>query len=265
MFRLNGNRWTQALPALLAITFAGPLFVAGQSPEKFVVDPDSTTPPKSVSPALQVSPEQTGDSLASHQRYQAAIAAYSQAPRMTAAIWNKMGISYQMMLNSRDAMRCYKRSLKIEPRNPRVLNNLATVYATTKQFGQADRLYRKALRLQPDNVSILKNLGSNLLSERKYDKGWAVYQQALAIDPKIFANNNNPKVDNGVSVKDRGAMNYYMALGCARAGYTDRALEYLRAALDEGFISREKVAAETSFAGFRSNPGFQRLMAEPSD
>ena len=27
---------------------------------------------------------------------------------MTAAIWNKMGIDYQMMFNSKDAARCYK-------------------------------------------------------------------------------------------------------------------------------------------------------------
>jgi hypothetical protein len=59
-------------------------------------------------------------------------------------------------------------------------------------------------------------------------------------------------------------MNYYMALGCARSGYTDCALSYLRAALDEGFISRKKVAEAAEFASLRENPGFKQLMAEPT-
>ena len=68
---------------------------------------------------------------------------------MTAAIWNKMGIAYQMMFNSKDAMRCYKESLKLDPANPQVLNNLGTVYASLKEYGQADRMYRKALKIDP--------------------------------------------------------------------------------------------------------------------
>ena len=75
-------------------------------------------------------PEELGDSLSAHQRYQAAIAAYGKAPQMTAAIWNKMGIAYQMMFNSKDATRCYQESLKLDPRNSQVLNNLGTVYAS---------------------------------------------------------------------------------------------------------------------------------------
>ena len=56
----------------------------------------------------------SGDSLMAHQRYQAAIAAYSKAPR-TAVLWNKMGIAYQLMLNSAEAEHCYEASLKPRP------------------------------------------------------------------------------------------------------------------------------------------------------
>ena len=123
--------------------------------------------------------EQLGDSLTARQRYQAAIAAYSKAPEMTAAIWNKMGIDYQMMFNSKDATRCYKQSLQLDPGNPQVLNNLGTVYASLKEYGQADRLYRKALKIDPQSALILKNLGTNLLAEHKYNKGWEAYQRGF--------------------------------------------------------------------------------------
>jgi tetratricopeptide (TPR) repeat protein len=262
MRRLKVNRWTLVVPAMLAAGAA--ITLSGQSPEKSLIEPSSLTVPTLPSNANQPTPEQEGDSLAARQRYQAAIAAYSKSPQMTAAIWNKMGIAYQMMFNSKDATRCYKESLKLEPHNPQVLNNLGTVYASMKEYGQADRLYRKALKLDPRNAAILKNLGTDLLSEKRYDKGWEAYQQAIAIDPQIFADHNNPKVANPATVQERGAMNYYMALGCARSGYTDCALEYLRAALDEGFTSRKKVANDAQFASLRANPAFQRLMAEPS-
>jgi Tfp pilus assembly protein PilF len=173
-----------------------------------------------------------------------------------------MGIDYQMMFNSKDATRCYKESLQIDPHNSEVLNNLATVYASLKEYGQADRLYRKALKYNPHSALILKNLGTNLLVQHRYNKGWETYQQALAIDPQIFADRGEPSVEDPSSVQERGAMNYYMAAGCARAGQTACALQYLRMALDEGFTTRKKVANDSEFASLRDNPAFKQLLAE---
>jgi Tfp pilus assembly protein PilF len=206
--------------------------------------------------------EELGDSLVVHQRYQAAIEAYSKAPVMTPAIWNKMGIAYQMLFNSKDATRCYKESLKLDPKGPQVINNLGTVYASLKEYSQADRMYRKALRINPNSAIVLKNYGTDLLAERKYNKGWEKYQEALAIDPQIFTGHNGPMVENPSDVQERGAMNYYMAAGCARAGYTDCALEYLRMALNEGFTTPKKVQTDVQFASLRDNPAFKQLLAE---
>jgi tetratricopeptide (TPR) repeat protein len=206
--------------------------------------------------------EDVGDSLAARQRYQAAIGMYEKMPQKTATIWNKMGIAYQMMFNNKDAVHCYKESLRLNPRNAQVWNNLGTVYASIKDYPQADRFYRKALKLEPHSALVLKNLGTNQLAERRYNKGWLNYQQALAIDPQVFSDQNSPKVDNPASVEQRGAMNYYMAAGCARAGHTDCALEYLRMALDEGFTSRKKAAADVEFATLRGDPAFEQLVAE---
>ena len=175
-----------------------------------------------------------------------------------------MGIAYQMMFNSRDATRCYRESLKLDPGNPDVLNNLGTIYASQKQYGQADRMYRKALKLDPRSAITLKNLGTNYLAQHKYNKGWQAYQKALAIDPQIFTAHTSPSVENPSDVQERGAMNYYMAAGCARAGYADCAVQYLRLALDEGFTTRKKVLIDSEFASLRSNPAFQQLLAEQS-
>jgi len=228
---------------------------------------NQSSPPATVVAAQTepATPEERGDSLQGHQRYQAAIAAYSEVAHPSAAVWNKMGIAYQMMFNLKDATRCYKESLKLNPRNPLVYNNLATVYDFGKNYGAAEKMYRKALKLNPRSAVILKNLGTNLLTQHKYAKGWQVYQEALAIDPTIFQDRSSPRVQNPSSLADRGAMNYYMALGCVRTGQAECAINYLRMALNEGFVDAKKVAKDEQFLSLRENPAFKQLLEEQKE
>jgi Flp pilus assembly protein TadD len=205
-------------------------------------------------------PEALGDSLMTHQRYQAAIESYKKAPRNSADVWNKMGIAYQMMFNLEEASHCYQQSLRLNPKNANVLNNLATVYDSLKEYGNAERMYHKALKVDPQSAMIDKNLGTNLLAQHKYKKGWEVYKAALEIDPHIFQNNASPRVQNPATVEERGAMNYYMAKGCVRAGLNDCAINYLRMALNEGFTNPKKIEADSEFAGLRGVPAFEQLL-----
>jgi tetratricopeptide (TPR) repeat protein len=206
-------------------------------------------------------PEQVGDSLSVRQRYQAAIAAYSKADPMTAPIWNKMGIAYQMMFDVKDAIRCYSTSLKLDPRNAQVMNNLATVYDSQKQYGMGEKMYRKALKIDPKSALIHRNLGSNLMSQHKYKKGQEAYRAALAIDPQIFTSHTGASVQNPTPAQDRGALHYYMARGCVSAGNPECAIQNLRLALNEGYTNARKIAADESFASLRELPGFQQLLA----
>ena len=114
MFRFGA--WRIPIAALFALSFVLPRNLPAQAsdqPQTPAAAPSATatTTPTRTPPTA----EQLGDSLAARQRYQAAIAAYSKAPEMTAPIWNKMGIAYQMMFNSKDATRCYKQSLLLDP------------------------------------------------------------------------------------------------------------------------------------------------------
>lgn len=222
---------------------------------------DGQARPVVVIPPSLASPEEVGDSLMTHQRYQAAIESYKKASHDSAEVWNKMGIAYQMMFNPGEASHCYQASLRLDPRNSRVMNNLATIYDSEKEYRDAERMYRKALKVDPRSALIYKNLGTNLLAQHKYKKGWEVYKTALEIDPNIFQNSSSPRVQNPASVEDRGAMNYYMAKGCVRAGMNDCAIEYLRMALNEGFTSPKKIEADAEFAALKGTPAFQQLLA----
>lgn len=221
-----------------------------------------TVPPTPPTPSPNATPEEIGDSYQARQRYQLAIAAYSKDPHPTAAMWNKMGIAYQMMFNLKAATHCYQESLHLDSKNPMVYNNLATVYDTQKEYSKAERTYRKALKIKPNSPLILKNLGTNQLVQHKYEKGWKAYEKALRLDPLIFQGRDSPTVSNPTSVKERGAMNYFMARGCVRMGQTECAIEYLRKAINEGYTTIKKLNEDADFASLRDNPAFKQLAAE---
>jgi len=235
----------------------------GQNTASAQAAPATATAPAH-SPNPNATPEQIADSLMAHQRYQAAIEQYKKAPRDSAEVWNKMGVAYQLMFNLDEASRCYEQALKLEPKNAIALNNLGTVYVSMKQFSRAEKTYRKALKLDPKSALVHKNLGTALLAEHKYQKGWAEYQNALTADPEIFQRNNSVRVENPASVQDRGAMNYYMAKGCVRAGQMERAIELLRMSINEGFTTPKKIAADEEFASFRDVPAYQQMIASQS-
>jgi tetratricopeptide (TPR) repeat protein len=210
----------------------------------------------------QFAPSDVGDSMMYHKRYQEAISKYDSVTPKTPAIWNKMGIAYQMMFNMNDAVRCYKESLKLDPRDSSVYNNLGTVYESQQNHRQADKAYRKAIQLNPKFALGYKNLATSLMAQHKFKQGAAANAQALALDPAIFAPSDTLTVDNPASARDRGAINYYTAIDCVRAGQTACAVAHLRLALNQGYISASKIAADGRFAPLSNDPGFQQLLAE---
>lgn len=258
MCRFNQRLGLPVVAITVALLTAVTLYA--QTPSEVSIA-DQPGLPISAVPQPLPTPEAVGDSLMAHRRYQAAIEAYKTVPQPSAAVWNKMGIAYQMFFNLQDATRCYEISLKMDPKNVNVLNNLATVYDSLKQYKKAVKMYHRALKIEPRSALVLKNLGTDLMAQHKYEKGWEIYKAALVVDPQIFDRSSGPRVENPASVQDRGAMNYYMAKGCARAGKNDRAIEYLRSALSEGFTNPRKIAADQEFVALYGLPAFDQLIA----
>jgi Flp pilus assembly protein TadD len=211
---------------------------------------------------VQSPAEDEGDTLMSHQRYQAAIEVYKKAPQDSAAVWNKMGIAYQLLYNNADALRCYQMAHHLEPKNASVVNNLGSIAMSAKRLNDAEKEYRKALKLDPTSPLFHKNLGTAYLSDHKYTKGWEEYRAALAIDSTVFSRAAGVRIENPTSTQDRGAMNYYMARGCMLTGAKQQAIEFLRMALNEGFTNPKKVFDDDQFAALHDMPAFQMMIME---
>jgi len=204
--------------------------------------------------------ENIGDSLMARQQYQAAIEQYQQAD-LTPEVLNKMGVAYQLLYNIGDAGKCYKKALHKDPHNAKYLNNMGAVYMANREYSTAVKTFGKAVRYDPTSALYQKNLGTALFADRNYKKGWVAYQKALKLDPEVFEGSGSVRVENPGSIQDRGAMNYYMAKGCMKAGLPDRAIEYLRMALNEGFTTPKKVIADEEFVPLHTMPAFVQMMA----
>lgn len=270
-YRLSLSARTRAYATvvILAATVCGSpilLMAKGNGPNDMVQTPAAAQAPATASaptgPTGQLSAEELGDLHMARRRYQAALEAYRRTPLDSAEIWNKMGIAQQQLYLMADAKKSYETSIKLNPHNPDVLNNLATVFYSMQQYGPAEKLYRRALKMKPKSALIYKNLGTNLLAANKFKKGWSCYQEALSLDPEIFERANLLRIGEPTPTQKRGAMSYYLAKSYVMVGMNDLAVEYLRRAIDEGFTDKKKILADKEFASLHDVSSFQQLLAE---
>ncbi|HEV2323042.1 MAG TPA: tetratricopeptide repeat protein [Terracidiphilus sp.] len=261
--RQSSSFLQQVLPAvLLFAALAGLPLAASAQQEPPNATVDSSAQSAATDSDSQITPEDIGDSMLVHRRYQEAIDAYKNASDDSYDIWNKRGIAYQMLYDLKDAERCYKQSLRLKPDHAWALNNLGSIYDAQGDFKKSEALYRRALALDPDSARIAANLGSSLMAQDKYQEGAELYKRALKLDPDIFDTNEGPIAVNGVPLEQRAAMNYYKARDFAQAGFIDRAISYLRKALNQGFTSPAKIIQDSSFDRLRGNPAFDSLLTE---
>jgi tetratricopeptide (TPR) repeat protein len=211
-------------------------------------------------PARELTAETRGDIFMARKMYREAIEMYRREPE-THVLANKIGIAYHQMTQLDQARRQYERAVKLNPKYPEAINNLGTVYYARKSYRRAISQYRKALHLAPSSASILSNLGTAYFARKKYKEAFETYQKALALDPDVFEHRSTQGVLlQERSVEERAKFHYYLAKTYAKAGVADRALLYMRKAIEEGFRDRDKFKEEPEFAGLRELPEFKELM-----
>lgn len=207
-------------------------------------------------------PEERGDLMMARGQYVAAIKAYQQAPQNSAAVWNKMGMAWQHLFATDKAKTDYRRALRLKARYPEAINNLGTIYYAEKDYREAERLYRKALKLMPHSATVYNNLGAAYFAQGNYKKGAKAYQSAFAIDPSVFGNATFHGVSEVGSTQQLAVQDYCLAELFAQAGMADRAIEYLRKAMGEGFSDHKRLMKDHAFSSLRKTAAFAELMKE---
>lgn len=212
-------------------------------------------------PKPELTTETRGDIAMARKEYRLAIDHYKSIEPPTHIVYNKIGIAYHQLTELDTAAKFYQRAAKLKKDYAEALNNLGAVYYAQRSYRRAVGMYNKALKLTPNSASIHSNLGTAWFARKNYEKASKEYQKALELDPDVFEHRNS----NGVllqerSVGERAKFHYYLAKTYAKAGVHDRALQYIRKALEEGFKERKKFVEEPEFAGLQQLAEFQELL-----
>jgi tetratricopeptide (TPR) repeat protein len=211
---------------------------------------------------ITLTPELRGDLAMARQQYLAAIEAYREAPADSAQIWNKLGLAYHHLFAMDEAKRDYQEALRLRPDFPEALNNLGAVYYARGNLHKAEKYYARALQLDSKSAAIYSNLGTTYFAERKISQGIAAYRAAFALDPHIFEESSPQLVIEALPAHARAQQDFCLARLFAQAGHYDRAIDFLRKALNEGFDDRKQILNDETLASLRTMPAFTQLMSE---
>lgn len=209
-----------------------------------------------------VTPEIRGDIFMARKMYREAIDAYLAGPRNDAVLLNKTGIAYHQMMELGTAKKYYERAMKANPHYAEAINNLGTIAYAAKSYRRSVKLYRRALKYSPDSASIYSNLGTAFFARKDYKHASEAYEKAMSLDPNVFETHGTTGVLlQERSVEERAKYHYYLAKMYAKAGMNDRALQYMRKAIEEGFKDKKKFVEDPEFAKLKDMPEFKELLA----
>jgi tetratricopeptide (TPR) repeat protein len=211
-----------------------------------------------------VTPELRGDIYMARKMYREAIDMYRQGPPNSAVLANKIGIAFHQLLLLDLAKKNYERAIKLDPKYPEAINNLGTVYYAQKSYRRAIGYYKRALRVSNNaTASIYANLGAAYFGRKDYKRASEFYEQALKLDPDVFEHHSTfGTLMQERTVEERATFHLYLAKMYAKSGANDRALIYLRKALEEGVKDRDKIPAMPEFAVLKTDPAFKQLIVE---
>ena len=161
-----------------------------------------------------------------------------------------------------EAKKSFERSIKMDRKFADSYNNLGVVFYEQKRYGPAVKQYQKAIAIDGSSASFFSNLGAALFSRKEFDPAVVAYQHALQLDPEVFERTSRAGVQAQLpSPEDRARYDYTVAKLYAKMGFSDRSLEYLRKAIEEGFKDVKNVYKDAEFSELRKDKRFSELMA----
>lgn len=252
---------------LAAVAYASPIPLAqSRSSEQVQVSTPPLRRAEAPSPDATIADlEQRADTLRAEKSYLDALDYYHAAlakDPANARLYNKVGIDEMHLSRFNEARKSFELAIRNDHQMADACNNLGVIYYLEKKYGKAVKQYEQALKLRQDSGSFYSNLGAAYFSRKQFQKASLAYNEALRIDPDIFERTSHTGVQAQMSSpEDRAHFYYVLAKIYAKAGVTDRSLQCLRRAMEEGYKGIEDVYKDDEFAGMRKDPRFADLMA----
>jgi tetratricopeptide (TPR) repeat protein len=180
----------------------------------------------------------------------------------SAGLLNKIGITELMMQRYREAKKSFNQSIKADRNFADAYNNLGVVFYEEQKYSAAVKQYRRAIALDSNSASFFSNLGAALFSKREFDPAVLAYERAVQLDPDVFERTSRQGVQAQLpSPGDRARYDFTVAKLYAKMGLSDRSLEYLKKAMEDGYKDFNAVYKDAEFAELRKDKRFTELMA----
>jgi tetratricopeptide (TPR) repeat protein len=259
---VSSTVWRSAA-AFLAVCLVSGTAAASQNPLSSSDLRASANVPSLNKPATPpLTPELRGDIYMARKMYREAIDMYREGPN-TAVLANKIGIAFHQLLLLDTAKKQYQRAIKLDPKYPEAINNLGTIYYAEKNYKRSIKYYKRALKCGNPSASIYANLGAAYFGRKDYKHATIYYEAALKLDPDVFEHHSTfGTLMQERTIEERAKFHLYLAKMYAQSGKNDRAIIYLRKALEEGVKDRKKIPDMPEFASLKSSPAFKELLAE---
>ena len=206
-----------------------------------------------------------GDSLREQKAYIDSLDYYRAAMKKadSAVLHDKAGIDYLEMMHADDARREFERAIKMDKHYAEAYNNLGVIAYMRKKYGKAIKLYKKAIEVRDSSASFHSNLGTAFFAQKHFENAISEYARALQLDPDIFERLSRSGVSlHLASAEDRGHYDYVIAKMYAGVNNSERCLEYLRKAMEEGYPQINDVYKDDAFNAIRKDPRFVSMMAQ---
>jgi tetratricopeptide (TPR) repeat protein len=206
-----------------------------------------------------------GDRLRRQKDFLSAMDCYREAVRKhsAAAYYNKIAITELMLRHPVEAATAAKRALHKDKHMAEAWNNLAVTYYIRSKYEDAIRAYQRAISLKPAIASFHNNLAAAYMDSKQFERGAAEYRAAYDLDPAFFENASQ----NGItahmgSPQDHAQFLFVMARLFAGSGDLDRALHFLRAAIEDGYPNVDEVYRDKEFASALTDERFVALLKD---
>src|SRR5579863_5077391 len=248
-------------PIACALAQAGPGGPVGRGARALVQASAITLDTQQALPPRSVSLEERADIFMARKAYADAIDYYHRALKRDpadAALWNKLGIAYQLEMDYRDARKSYKEATHKSAEFPEPWNNLGTTYYLESKYRRAVKYYTHAVELGPTSASFHMNLGAAYSKMRKYPDAIAQYREALQIDPNVLVEHSA----TAAIVQARGAdveFYFYLAKVFASLARPEDSVRYLRRAMEDGFKDFKRLDEDPDFQKISKFPAYVEL------
>jgi len=257
------------LPALIMIVpgaWLGAAQVAPAGSRQEPTTPAAVSPQTPVPPAKVLTLEERADIFMARKNYGEAADYYQRALKQVnfknAALWNKLGITYQQQTKYHGARQAYSKATHLKKDFAEAWNNIGTTYFMENKYAKSVKYYKRAIEVKTNSAAFHLNLGTSYYHLKKYQEAVDEYRVALGLDPNVLTQQSSL----GAIIRARGAdveFYFYMAKAFALNGQAEEAVRYLKRALEDGFRDQKRIEEDPDFDKIRQHPAYVELMKNP--